>query len=284
MTTASSVTTSSVAENTKIKADDALAICVKSWFAFAMFGQLFFGIYVLFRYGIPLYMGTPEDINIGPGITGFVEGDFSGNSMLFIHVISASTLSFCGILQLVPSLRQKYPALHRFNGRLFLLIGLTGALVGLYLTWLRGTRLSDIGSIGVTLNGILIPIAIYCAWRYAIMGKIQLHQRWAVHAFFLVNGVWSLRLMVAGWVLLTGGYGLNRTLDGPANMFFSFACYLLPMALAELYFWAKRQQPEMHKWLAVAGLGIGSLITLGGVCSAILIMWLPRINAAISGL
>jgi hypothetical protein len=47
----------------------------------------------------------------------------------------------------------------RWNGRMFLTLGLLGALTGLYLTWVRGSRLSDIGSIGLTLNGLLILLA-----------------------------------------------------------------------------------------------------------------------------
>jgi hypothetical protein len=42
-----------------------------------------------------------------------------------------------------------------------------GAVSGLYLTWIYGARLSDVGYLGITLNAILIIITVFFAWRYA---------------------------------------------------------------------------------------------------------------------
>lgn len=279
-----SVTSSSLTPSTKwpFSPDTALKNTVSTWFLVGLLGQWFFVVYICFRWGMPLLTGNFESINGSNGIDGYVPGDTAGNGMIYIHVIAAAILSFGGMLQLVPALRQKFPTLHRLNGRLFFTLGILGALTGLYLTWLRGSRLSDIGSLGVTLNGFLIPIFIYYAWRFAITGKIALHRRFAVHSFLLVNGVWMFRLYLMGWYVVTGGgYGNSRTLDGPADMIISFACYLLPMAFAELYFWAQRQRNEKHKWLALGVLGVGCLITMIGVGCAIMLMWIPRISVAL---
>lgn len=265
-----------------IAPDSALKKCISLWFLVALTGQWFFVVYIGFRWGIPLITGNYESINNSNGIDGFVPGDTSGNGMLYIHVIAAAVLSFGGMLQLIPSLRQKYPVLHKINGRLFFTLGILGALTGLYLTWLRGSRLSDIGSLGVTLNGFLIPVFIYYAWSFAIKGKIALHRRLAVHSFLLVNGVWTFRLYLMGWFVGTqGGLGNAKNLDGPADIIISFACYLLPMAFAELYFWAQRQRDSKRKWLAFSVLSFGCLLTLFGIACAILLMWIPRINTAL---
>jgi hypothetical protein len=58
--------------------------------------------------------------------------------------------SVSGMLQLLPCDRLCWPFIYRWNG----ILAVTGALTGLYLTWLRGSRLSDIGSIGLSLNGV----------------------------------------------------------------------------------------------------------------------------------
>ena len=165
-----------------------------------------------------------------------------------------------------------------------MILGLSGALTGLYLTWLRGTRLDDFSAIGISVNGVLILIAIYLAWRYAIEGKFAQHQRWAVHAFFLVNAVWTLRLFIMAWYLTTGGIGMSSQMDGPADIALSFGCYLLPMLLAELYFWAKRQKDVKQKWAVFSTMVIGCIVTAIGVTSAILFMWLPRIGTAVNAL
>ncbi|MDM7861546.1 DUF2306 domain-containing protein [Alteromonas sp. ASW11-36] len=264
-----------------LTANRALDMSVKVWFATALVGQLLFAIYIGFRYAIPVYMGTPEDMNMSPHITGYVPGDFSGNSMLLIHVFGAAILSACGMLQLIPALRARFPRVHRINGRIFFVMGLAGALTGLYLTWLRGTRLSDIGAIGISINGVLIVVAIYYAWRFAVEKKFAQHMRFAVHAFFLVNAVWTLRLFLMGWFLTTQGYGNNRTMDGPSDIAISFACYLLPMFLAELYFWAKQQSSAKRQWVVFGAMTLGCVITVIGVVAASMILWLPRIGTAL---
>ncbi|TDF37512.1 DUF2306 domain-containing protein [Alteromonadaceae bacterium M269] len=263
--------------------DRAILSSVKVWFLIALSGQLLFTVYIAFRYGLALYSGQPERMNLSTHITGYVQGDFSGNAMLYLHIAGAAILSASGMFQLIPQVRQRWPLLHRINGRLFLSLGLAGALTGLYLTWLRGTRLSDIGAVGITLNGILIVVAIYYAWRFAIEKKYTQHMRWAVHAFFLVNAVWTLRLFLMGWYLITlGGWGNNRTLDGPADIALSFACYLLPMGIAELYFWTRRQSNAKHKWAVFCVMCFGCLVTLIGVGAATYMLWIPRIGTAIS--
>jgi hypothetical protein len=75
-----------------------------------------------------------------------------------------------GIIQLLPIVRRKFPVVHRWNARIFLSLGLMGALSGLYLTWVRGARLSDVGAMRLTLNVILIvvAVAVVLAWRYAM--------------------------------------------------------------------------------------------------------------------
>jgi hypothetical protein len=73
-----------------------------------------------------------------------------------------------GIIQLLPIVRRKFPVVHRWNARIFLSLGLMGALSGLYLTWVRGARLSDVGAMRLTLNVILIVVAVVLAWRYAM--------------------------------------------------------------------------------------------------------------------
>ena len=271
-------------ENIKpINPDKALHYSVATWFVLAMIGQQVFAAYVMIRYGLPLIDGQYENINLSTNIDGYVEGDLSGNVMLYFHLIPAALLSFCGMLQLLPKVRERYPALHRFNGRLFLVLGMTGALTGLYLTWLRGSRLSDVGSIGITINGVLILVAGYFAWSTAIAKKFAQHKRWAVHTFFLVNGVWTFRLYLMGWYVVNqGAFGNTNKIDGPADIAISFACYLLPMCVAELVFWAQRQRSNKRKWAVVGLMVLGCLITGIGVFANILLGWIPRMVVSVS--
>lgn len=259
-------------------ANQALHLSISSWVVVALVGQWFFAVYVFVLYLFPIVTGKPELVNIAQPITGYVKGDMFGNAALFSHVIPAALLSVGGIMQLLPIVRSKFPAVHRWNGRMFLTLGLIGAISGLYLTWGRGSRLSDIGSIGITLNGILIIVSATMAWRYAVKKQFNNHMRWAIHAFLLVNGVWFFRLYLMAWYVVNQGpNGNSPTIDGPTDIFLSYACYGIPMLVAECVFWAKRQKQISRKWAVSALITCGVLITLVGVIAAILMMWIPKI-------
>ncbi|MEI4551792.1 DUF2306 domain-containing protein [Pseudoalteromonas spongiae] len=258
---------------------------VKTWFVTALFGQWMFALYILILYVMPTIAGNSEVThNLLPG-QGVQDKRVFDGVVFFSHVVPAIILALCGISQLVPTIRNNYPRFHRINGRIFFILGISGAVTGLYLTWVTGMRFSDIGSMGITLNGILIPTFIYFAWRTACKKQFNLHQRFAVHSFLLVNGVWTFRLYLMGWFVVNQGpLGNSRNLDGPADIAMSFACYLLPMFIAELVFWAKRANNLAVKWLVAFVSVFGAAITLIGVGAATMMMWLPRIDKVFNAL
>jgi len=246
------------------------------WLGAALLGQWLFAYYIIQVYAVALAVGEPALINRKPAITGYVLGDLIGNGTLFAHVLPAIWLSVAGVLQLIPWLRRRFPAIHRWNGRGFLVLALVGACTGLYLTWVRGSRLSDFGAMGITLNGILILPAVFCAWRYARLKQWSVHQRWAIRTFILVSGVWTFRLGLMGWYVLNQGpRGNTENLDGPFDLAWSFGCYALPLALAELYFWARDQRKPRAKWLVAACLCGATLLMTFGIAAAFQLMWRP---------
>lgn len=257
-----------------------LTLVVKIWLFAALIGQWLFAVYIFKQFALELFISGQSEASYSHMIKGYVPGDSFGNGVLIVHLLPAIVLSACGIVQLMPIIQKRYPFIHRWNGRVFLLLGIAGALTGLYLTWLRDSRLSDISALGTTFNGLLIIVFAAFAWKFALQKQFAIHQRMAVHTFILINGVWHFRLYLMGWYMVElGPMGNNATLDGPADIILSFACYLLPMAFAEVYFWAKRQRANSKVWAAAALLTVGAAITTIGVVAATLMMWLPRIMA-----
>lgn len=257
-------------------AKKALNMGVKSWFIVALFGQWAFALYVLTIYTFTAFYDLDvTKFSPSPNLK-----HATGHVLLvfFVHVLPAVYMSMFGALQLVPNIRNKYPRFHRINGRLFLLFGLTGALTGLYLQWSKGWQTNTAASLGITLNGLLIIIAVAFAWGFAVKKRFELHKRAAVHAFFLVNGVWTFRLYLMGWYFVNQGpNGNTPNIDGPMDIFLSFACYLLPMLITELYFWAQKQKNISRIWISAVAISSGALITLIGVFAAVMMMWTPRI-------
>lgn len=256
---------------------------VRGWVGAALIGQWAFAIYILSLYAIPLLVGaTAQADDISP-TRGFDASASFNSIMFFAHIVPAALMALSGLFQLFPKVRAKYPKFHRWNGRMFFVLGLSGALTGLYLTWGAGIRFSDFGALGITLNGLLIPVAIGLAWRAIRNKNIAEHERWAVHSFLLVNGVWTFRLYLMGWYLVNQGpNGNTRTVDGPMDIFFSYACYLLPMLFAELIFWAKRKKSHKVNITVIATTSFALISTLIGVVAAAMMMWGPRISEAMS--
>lgn len=259
-----------------------LDMAIKSWIGVVFVGQWMFAFYILAQFALPFVSGTLEESQFSHMIKGYVKGDTTYNALLLFHVVPVAVICLSATFQLVPFVRKNYPRFHRFNGRLFLGFGIIGAVTGIYMTWFGGGRLSDVGSLGVTLNGILIPVFVILAWRTAIQKKFAMHRRYAVHAFILINGVWTFRLYLMGWFMVNqGALGNSSKIDGPADIALSFASFLLPMAIAELAFWAEGQRKNSATLVAACGVTFATVITLIGVVAASMMMWGPRILAAI---
>jgi Predicted membrane protein (DUF2306) len=146
----------------------ALNRTVLLWYFVTAFGQAAFLLFILLFYYPSALSGNFAAWDNKPNITGFVAGDAIGNIMFALHVIIAAVMTAGGLVQLIPATRQKWPKLHRWNGRVFMATALILAIGGLWLVWVRGSYLTLTGAFGISLNGFLIIGFAIMAWRAAI--------------------------------------------------------------------------------------------------------------------
>jgi uncharacterized membrane protein len=182
-----------------------------------------------------------------------------------------------GLFQLVPAIRQKWPMLHRMNGRLFMVSALSLAIGGLWLVWVRGTYLNLVGAFGISLNATLIIGFTAMAWRSAVKKDFGQHRRWALRLFVVANAVWFMRLGYMIWGIGTGGVGIGKAMSGPFDYFLAFGNSLLPLAIMEAYIRTKASQSKGAHYLMAGGLTVCALLTVGGSIAAWLVMWGPYI-------
>ena len=261
-----------------LSAQGALRYSAISWFAVALIGQWLFVLYIAVAFGGPVVTDNLSAINETRPIDGYIPGDTANNALMLSHVFLGAIVSFGGLLQLVPWLRRNATVFHRWNGRLFLSAALIAAIGGLYLTWIRGSRLSDLGAVGNSLNGVLILGAALWTWWLARNRRFPEHRRWAIRTFLLVSGVWTFRLALMGWYMANQGpLGNTVTLDGPTDLAISFGCYLVPLAIAEIYFRAQSSTRPGMRWSAAAIMGVSTLATGFGIVAAFFMMWRPHI-------
>ncbi|MEY4555825.1 MAG: hypothetical protein RL093_944 [Pseudomonadota bacterium] len=246
------------------------------WFLVAAVGQAAFIGFILAFYGTRTAAGNFAGWNDKPLIDGYVAGDQTGNLVFAAHVLLASVVTLAGLMQLVPTLRRRFPTVHRWTGRTFL--GLAGfmALSGFWLTLVRGTSLSAVSSVAIVIDGLLILVFGTLAWRHAVKRRFDQHRHWAMRTFMAVSGVWFLRVGLMGWVVINRGpVGMSGELSGPADIVLVFGSYLIPLALLELYFRAGRSAHAAPKVLTAALVFVAAAFTAVGVFGTIAFMWGP---------
>jgi hypothetical protein len=245
------------------------------WLATALLGQAAFIAFIALFFGDALASGDLAAVNDKPHITGYAPGDLLGNVQFLGHALLGGLVTLAGLWQLVPALRQRWPAVHRWNGRVFLSVALVVTLTGFSLVWLRGSRLGIGSDVSISLNGLLIVAFAVLAWRSARRRDFATHRRHALRAWLLVNGVWFLRIgiMLAG--LLLTPLGIRIDYQGPVFIGVSIASWLLPLVVLELYFRAERSRHAAAKVAMGSLLGVFAVLTLAGSAAAAAFMWWP---------
>ena len=260
-------------------ADAALKAAARFWFAVTVLGQLAFGFAVASFYGMTALRGDYHAWNFTHG---YIPGVTKGNFAVDMHVASAALVMLAGAIQLVPKIRSRFPLYHRWNGRLYLLTAATVSMAGLYMTWIRGSVGDLPQHLGSTLNALLIWICGGLALRYAIARDFKTHRRWALRLFLVVSGSWFIRIMLFVWFMIwRAPVGLDpTTFTGPLLTILTYAEYVIPLAVVELYFRAQDRPGTFRRMATAAMLFVLTFAMLAGLFAATMADWLPKVEAA----
>lgn len=249
------------------------------WFVAAAFGQLLFAGYVAGFYGRSAWQGRPELWDkVLPH--GYVAGDTFFNLVLGLHLAFAFVITVGGLMQLVPAIRRRLPALHRWTGRTYLAAAAIMSVGGLVMVWGRGAAGDLPQHIAISINACLILACAAMAWRHARARRSDLHRRWALRLFLAVSGVWFFRVGLMFWIALNRGpVGFDpKTFSGPFLTVLAFAVYvLLPLGVLEGYLRAQRSRSAPAQFAMAGVLVLLTLAMAAGTAAAAAIMWLPRL-------
>lgn len=258
------------------------ALALKSsgvlWFGVAVLGQLLFAYYIAAVYGGALVKRDVSQWNkVVPHA--YVAGDTAGNAAMGLHVLIAVIVAVGAALQLVPQLRRRAPALHRWNGRLYVLLAVISSIVGLYMVWIRGSIGDFVQHLGISGDALLIMLCAAMAVHHARARRVALHRRWALRLFMVVSAVWFFRVGLMFSILVNQGpFGFDpATFTGPFLNFMSFAQYLVPLAVLELYLRAQDRGSVAARLAMAGGLLALTVAMAVGIFAAAVILWLPRL-------
>jgi uncharacterized membrane protein len=149
------------------------------------------GLAVATRRGIVLLKpGTPSATN-NPAAE--LDSHFANQRTLTLaHVLPAMLFMVLGPLQFVRSLRSKYPAVHRWSGRIFLtasaVVGVTG------LTMAFGKTIGGVDEkAAITLFGTFFLIALGKALWHALRREFAQHREWMIRGYAIGLAVATIR-------------------------------------------------------------------------------------------
>lgn len=255
-------------------ADRALKYAARLWFLVAVGGQWIFVAYVLAFYGGSALSGNLSAWNR----VGYVPGRTMSNVAIAAHLALAVVIMVGGPLQFSSRLRRIAP-FHRWNGRVYAVAVCVTSIAGLFMVWSRRI-LSLAQSLGITVDAILIVSFAILAVRRAIARDLDAHRRWTLRLFMVVNAGWFFRIGLMEWLFLNRGpAGFDpKTFTGPFLSVLSFADYLLPLAVLELYLHVRDRGSVGGRFATAFSLLV---LTVGmgiGIFAATMVMWLPRIR------
>jgi uncharacterized membrane protein len=262
-------------------ADRALKAAVRFWFAVTFIGQLLFAFEVASFYGLTAVRGNWIAWN--RSIThGLVPGDTMGNLAIVIHLTSAVIIILAGTLQLIPNVRERAPSFHRWNGRLYIVTAFTVSLAGLYMMWIRGSVGDLAQHLGASLMAVLIMFCAVMALRYAMARNFKTHRRWALRLYLVVSASLFIRAGLFLSLLLNHApFGFDpTTFTGPFLTFITFAQYLVPLTVLELYFWTQDRGGAPGRFAMATGLVVLTLGLAAGIFSVSMAVWVPSLKRA----
>lgn len=241
-------------------------------------GQLIFAGYVVRLYGTAAITGQMERWNQVTPRAWLPDGTV-GNLVFGSHVLFTVVVVIGGIVQLSPFLRRHAPALHRWNGRTYLVAAIALALGGTAMILTRGTVGGVWQQVGTVINGAVILICAGMAWRQARARRFAEHRRWALRLFLCVSGVFFFRIGLMAWLMaFRAPVGFDtKTFSGPFLTTLSFAQFIVPLLILQLVLHAEMSGSSTVRRSTAALLFVVTAATAVGIVGATMRLWLPRL-------
>lgn len=193
-----------------------------------------FGLYIIAFYAAEFFRGNMDQWNnILPGL--YHRNEQGSTAAIGIHFAMGGIILILGSIQLIDSVRTRYPSVHRWLGRIYVTACIVAGLGGLVFILLTGTIGGLIMDIGFGIYGILMLIAGVQTYRHAVTRRLEEHRAWALRLYALAIGSWLYRMDYGFWYFLTDAVGHNKAFSGPFDRIMAFFFYVPNLLVAEIF-------------------------------------------------
>jgi hypothetical protein len=109
-----------------------------------------------------------------------------------VHVAGAATALLIVPFQLLGGLRARWPLVHRWLGRVYVIACLAGATGGFFMAF--GTTAGPVAGVGFGALAIAWFWANLQGWRMALAGRFAEHRAWMIRSFAMTFAAVTLRI------------------------------------------------------------------------------------------
>jgi uncharacterized membrane protein len=154
------------------------------------------------------------------------------------HIAASGVALLVGAFQFLKVLRTKFPAIHRWMGRIYIAACLVGGLAGGSIALYSSAGL--VAGWGFFLLAVLwVPFTLM-AWIRALQRNFVDHERWMIRSFALTFAAVTLRLYLpVGIIFITQGEFL------PAYIAIAWLAWAPNLIIAEL--WIAMRRPRRRR-------------------------------------
>lgn len=265
-------------------ADAALRWSTVTLVATVWTSALLFGLYILAFYALALALASGEMEAWNGVLPRLYEPHTpAATAGIGLHFAAGGMVLVLGAIQLIAPVRERWPALHRWLGRVYVACALAAGIGGLVFIASKGTIGGTVMDVGFGLYGALMILAAAQTYRHARGRALDAHRAWAIRLFALAIGSWLYRIDYGFWVMLTDGLGHAKGFTGPFDQFMAYFFYLPNMLVAEVFIRSRAPLGSPALRLAAAGtLGVAAAILVVGTYYFTRYYWGPAIVKALA--
>jgi uncharacterized membrane protein len=254
----------------------ARALTATCWISAALFG-----LYILAFYAAALFDGNMAKWN--EGLPRLYEAHTpAATAGIGVHFAAGGVILALGCIQFVQAIRARYPAVHRWIGRVYVTAAVLAGVGGLTFIAVKGTIGGTTMDVGFGIYGVLTAAAAVETYRHARARRLDIHRAWAMRLFALAIGSWLYRMEYGFWFLLADGAGHAKDFSGPFDKFMAFFFYVPNLIVAEALIRAPRaSMSTAARWTATTAFTGATLFLVLGTYYFTKFYWGPAILARI---
>ena len=155
---------------------------------------------------------------------------------LFVHVLAGVAFGITGPVQFVRALRNRFGALHRVSGRIFVLSGTIIGLSGLSILAQVTSQRTPIVDIARGLFGLALLIALAMAMAAVWKRDFRRHRAWAIRSYAIGMGLGTVALVFIPLYIITGQPPI-----GPLSDILFVVSWVLTIVIADTAYYSEQR-------------------------------------------